>query len=78
MENQGKIIICSWFYFKSVNSMQFQTVEEVEDVCKLLSVVTKYSWKKTNVFTQFHAVAALLYFKPPLRDRQLSHTEGYE
>lgn len=58
--------------------MQFQTVEEVEDVCKLLLVVSKYSWKTPHVFTQFCAVAALLYFKPPLRDRQLSHTEGYK
>lgn len=32
MQNQGKVIIFSWFYFKSMTSMQSQTVEEVEDV----------------------------------------------
>jgi len=50
--------------------MEFQTVEEMEDVCKLLSVVATYLRKKNSLFIQLLAVAALLYFKPPLRNRQ--------
>lgn len=60
--------------------MQFQTAEEVENICKLLSVVTKCcrkKKKKTPNVSLSRKVTALFYFKPFLRVRQLSHTKLY-
>lgn len=64
MQSQGKIIIFSWFDFKSMTSMQFQTVEEVEDVCKLLSLAAKYSRKKpqpTFIYLASHSFSFALF-----------------
>lgn len=46
--------IFSWFYFKSMTSMHVQTAEEVGDVCKLLSSVTKYSGKYIYTHTYIY------------------------
>lgn len=64
MQNQGKIIIF-FLDFKSMTSMHVQTAEEVGDVCKLLSSVTKYSGKYIYIVVQLLTVAALRYFKTP-------------